>query len=161
MNDQLRKGTHSIRRANEYQEHQRCRSVSTASEQSSLSPLRDLSVAFKKLEHNDEFVINRAFAKTVFVAIGHELQDVVAGDLVHERSSAPRLICGVRLRQPLQSRRPTGAFIFLPGTTRCGSALRGGAHRDRRPRHGRAPSCRSFRPQLRTAIYCLCEFRKF
>ncbi len=25
----------------------------------------------------------------MFVAIGHELQDIVAGDLVHERSSAP------------------------------------------------------------------------
>ena len=49
----------------------------------------DLSVTFKKLEHNDEFVINRAFAKTMFAAIGHGLQDVVACDLVHERSFAP------------------------------------------------------------------------
>ena len=65
--------------------------VSTYSGQSARLNQFDLSVTFEKLEHNDEFVINRAFAKTVFVAIGHELQDVLAGDLVHEGSSAPLL----------------------------------------------------------------------
>ena len=49
----------------------------------------DFSVTFKKLEHNDEFVVDRAFAKTVFVAIGHELQDVFAADLVHVGFAAP------------------------------------------------------------------------
>jgi len=49
----------------------------------------DFSIPFEELEHNDQFVVDRAFAKTVFVAIGHELQDVFACDLVHIGFAAP------------------------------------------------------------------------
>ena len=34
----------------------------------------DFSVTFEELEDDDEFVVDRAFAQTMFVAIGHELQ---------------------------------------------------------------------------------------
>ena len=44
----------------------------------------DFSVTFEELEHDDKFVVDRAFAQTMFVAIGHELQDVFACDLVHK-----------------------------------------------------------------------------
>src|SRR6266851_8114557 len=49
----------------------------------------DFSVTFEKLEHDHKFVVHRTFAQTIFVAIGHELQDVLARDLVHKRSAAP------------------------------------------------------------------------
>ena len=47
------------------------------------------SVTFEKLEHDHKFVIYRTSAQTIFVAIGHELQDVLARDLVDKRSAAP------------------------------------------------------------------------
>ena len=55
----------------------------------------DFSVTFEKLEHDHKFVVHRTFAQTMFVAIRHELQDVLARDLVHKDLRHHRLRSGL------------------------------------------------------------------